>query len=147
MRAPDLPYSTAARMGGVPLSVIKLFFLFVACFLLSLFAVAAVQAENWTCYDYAKNYTEVNPEWGRVTISENMYFRGTSHLVNYKVLNNDTLLIHDGMRDSDYILAGWKNGGFYHFWIDETPVRNYSIMRDNRAVLDENIPIKIISRA
>lgn len=95
---------------------------------------------NWTCYDYSINYTEKNPEWGIVTFSNNQLFKN-SHVVNYKIIDEDILLIHDGMTKSDYIIGGWKNQGFYHFWIDEKPIRNYIIMKDNREILFNEVNI------
>ncbi len=88
--------------------------------------------EAWTCYDYTLNFSEYNPDWGLVGMSDNKLFRGESHLVNYKLIDNDTILIHDGLNGAEYDLYGWQNDGFYHFFINETPRRNYKWLVDNQ---------------
>lgn len=93
--------------------------------------------EYWTCVDYSTDFTNNNPDWGIVTISNNQYFHGVSHMVNYKVMDSESIEIHDGMYEYDYELHDWKNDGrFYHFWINEKPVRNYRFLWDNRGVLN-----------
>jgi len=97
-----------------------------------------VPQEKWTCYDWSVNFARENPEWGIVTVSDNMWFNsnaGFSHMVNYQIIDNETLLIHDGLYKNDYILAGWQLQGYYHFWVNETPVRNYIVMQDNRNII------------
>jgi hypothetical protein len=94
--------------------------------------------DKWTCYDHSVNFSKENPEWGMVTMSNNQWFRsnaGVSHMVNYHIIDNETLLIHDGLYKNDYVLASWQLQGYYHFWINETPVRNYVVMQDNRDII------------
>lgn len=88
--------------------------------------------EAWTCYDHALNFSNHNPDWGLVGMSDNKLFRGETHLVNYKLLDNNTILIHDEVYGSEYDLTGWQNSGFYHFFINETPRRYYKWLIDNR---------------
>jgi hypothetical protein len=108
----------------------------------SLLATTALATEmipkdetSWTCVDYSYDYHRQHPDWGFLTISYSDHlFRGMSHMVNYKLANNGTvLLIHDGMCDADYEFGGWYLSGYYfHFWQpNETPVRNYRFIRDN----------------
>jgi hypothetical protein len=100
--------------------------------------VISKSQEYWTCVDYSKNFTERNPEWGMVTLSDNQLFHGTSHMLNYKILDNgQTLLIHDGMQHADYKDSGWYiSQSYYHFWQkDETPARTYKFLRDNRQII------------
>jgi len=56
-------------------------------------------------------------------------------MVNYKKVNNETLLIHDGTVNNTFKFIGWENEGYYHFWGNETPPRNYIFLRDNRYVI------------
>jgi hypothetical protein len=101
-------------------------------------SIIPVPQEKWTCYDWSVDFARENPEWGIVTISDNQWFNsniGVSHMVNYQKVNNETLLIHDGLYGTDYIVAGWQLQGYYHFWINETPVRNYVVMQDNRNII------------
>lgn len=99
------------------------------------------QKESYTCVDYSREFQKENPEWGCVTMAHNQWFHGSTHMVNYQLINNNTdMMIHDGMYDSDYTICNWKADEytFYHFWFNQTPVRNYVIMQDNR----EKIEIK-----
>lgn len=91
--------------------------------------------EAWTCYDYSLNFSENNPDWGIVCISNNRYFKGFSHMVNYKLLDNGSLLIHDGLYKSDYDFTGWECVGHYHFFINEPPRRYYKWLFDNRETI------------
>ncbi len=85
-----------------------------------------------TCYDYAVNYSMTNPDWGLVVISRNQLFRGPSHMVNYKVLPDGDLLIHDESIKKYYVMHEWRNSNlFYHFLLGERPVRNYIVLKDN----------------
>ncbi len=91
--------------------------------------------EAWTCYDYALNFSESNPDWGIVTISDHPRFY-VSHVVNYQQVDNNTLRIHDGMYECDYMFSGWKNSGYYHFWPGNCTPRRYFIrLLDNRYLL------------
>ena len=59
-------------------------------------------------------------------------------MVAVKVLDNETLLIHDDMYNAEYEIEGWyMDGQYYHFWIDEPVLRNYGLGRvlDNREVV------------
>jgi hypothetical protein len=86
--------------------------------------------EAWTCYDNSINYEKLNG-WDCVTISENQYFKGVSHMVNYQ-LEGENLIIHDELYKMDYTIYDYKNSGlFFHFWFDVKPVRNYKFLWDN----------------
>jgi hypothetical protein len=86
----------------------------------------------WVCYDWAVWYNSENPEWKIVTISEQRFFYGVSHMVNYQ-LEGENLIIHDEFYKLDYTIYDYKNSGLYfHFWQNEqTPVRNYKFLRAN----------------
>lgn len=103
--------------------------------------------ESWTCVDYSTHYKQENPDWNIMTISNHQLFKGISHMVNYKLLGtNGTITIHDGLYDVDYTYSGWWNeiGVYYHFWTpDETPVRNYMFLRDNRNYILSNCNISV----
>jgi len=86
----------------------------------------------WTCFDHSMNHSLHNPSWGMVVISSNRLFRGENHVVNYQINYSDnTLLIHDGLLENDYIISGWEYDScthdYYHFYIDsERPTRYYN---------------------
>jgi hypothetical protein len=89
-----------------------------------------------TCYDFSIEYSKNNPDWGVVTLSNNCLFRGVSHDVNYKLNKTDgSLDIHDGLYSLDYTIYDWHNVYFYHFWVDQTPIRTYNFLRDNKDVV------------
>jgi hypothetical protein len=100
-------------------------------------AIEVVPSENFkTCYDYAVKYSATNPDWGLVVISRNQFFRGPSHMLNYKVLPDGDLLIHDESIKKDYVMHEWKNSNlFYHFLLGERPVRNYWFLQDNSQLI------------
>jgi hypothetical protein len=97
--------------------------------------------EYWSCYDYTINITENNPNWKPVTFSHNMFFRGTSHVVNYRMYDKNTMIIYDGLRECFLVIDDWyeeeqsliKNKNtYYRFWKDnETPLRLYKFLRPN----------------
>lgn len=92
--------------------------------------------ESYTCYDYSVEFREQNPDWGIVTISNNKYFYGISHMVNYQLMDDGTLKIHDGLYKYDYVYEGWERVDYYHFWgDDEIPKWNYRFLWDNREVI------------
>ncbi len=90
--------------------------------------------EAWTCYDYTMNFSEYNPDWGMVTMGKTG-LRGATHMVNYKYISENELLIHDGYLNSDYRYVGWQYDGYFHFYINETPRRNYKWLVDNRELV------------
>lgn len=109
------------------------------------FDIVRPDKNSWVCVDYAVSYTRDNPEYGIVTISTHPYFRGVSHMVNYKIDQaNKTLIIHDDMLsvdfnvsyDSDIIglpYVGYTECAYFHFWLsDEQIKRNYILLKDNR---------------
>ena len=97
--------------------------------------------EYWTCVDYSLDFAKNNPDWGIVTYSDSPTFcvgesGYDSHMVNYQFVDNNTLKIHDGLYKYNYTMYDWKNDGrYYHFWINENPVRTYVYLYDNREEL------------
>lgn len=94
------------------------------------------RVDGWTCFDYTVEYNRQYPEWDMVVISDNQWFQGTNHLVNYKINEDRTLLIHDEYLLIEYEIGGWEydDGPFdyYHFYINnETPSRNYRYLTPN----------------
>jgi hypothetical protein len=100
-------------------------------------SIIPVTEDKWTCYDYSVNFAKENPEWGIVSMSTNMWFKGTSHMVNYKIIDGgDSLLIHDGLYRTEYEIYNFRYAGYYHFCFkNETPVRYYRVMRDNSGMV------------
>ena len=90
--------------------------------------------EKWTCYDHAVNFNKENPDWGIVTLSTNQWFRGQCHIVNYRFVDNETLLIHDCGNGDEYPIVNWQlnDHEFYHFWTEGTPTRHWTVLQDNR---------------
>lgn len=87
--------------------------------------------EYWNCVDYSVSFMRDNPERGCVTVSSNKYFKGVSHIVNYRIVGDGTIEIKDNMYETNYILCGFENDTlYYHFWQGE-PVRNYKWLREN----------------
>jgi len=94
---------------------------------------------GWVCYDYAIDYARDNPEWGVVTISNNRYFYGVSHMVNYNISNGDLILLDIHAKTIEvmpleYVHEGMLgfNPAFYHVWdANCTPLRNYRLLMDN----------------
>lgn len=85
----------------------------------------------WVCVDYSVSFERNNTAWDCVTISENQYFKGVSHMVNYQV-DGENLTIHDGMYGYDYTIYNYVDSGlFFHFWKDQEPIRNYKFLRAN----------------
>jgi hypothetical protein len=88
--------------------------------------------EDWNCVDYSLDFAKQNPDWGIVTLSNNQYFKGVSHMVNYQFTEENDLKIHDGLYQMNYTLYEWQGAQFYHFWLpNETPCRNYRTLQDN----------------
>jgi len=86
-------------------------------------------AELWGCFDYAMHYSQGNPDWGIVLISDHPRFKGigNSHFVNYQIYDK-TLVIYDAEKGSYSYLLGWQYDTFtfdyYHFYVNgEIPTR------------------------
>ena len=91
---------------------------------------------GWTCYDYSVDFEKNNPVWGTVTISKNARFQGKSHMVNYYFYDNTTMIVYDGLIDNISWINNWQwDYNYYHFWLNNTPVRNYKYLLDNRDVI------------
>jgi hypothetical protein len=92
--------------------------------------------EYWTCYDYSFNYANQNPEWGILTISNNKFFYGSCHNVNYKI-DGDKLIIYDDSNHYNYTIKNFQHDTtqYYYFWINEEPLRNWKFLIDNRNVV------------
>lgn len=96
--------------------------------------------DDFTCFDYSIAYAKENPDWGIVTISDNQWFWGLSHMVNYQFTENNTLMIHDGLYQYDYELYDWQGVQFYHFWLEnEIPCRDYKVLQDNSHLFTEKV--------
>jgi len=53
-------------------------------------------------------------------------------MVNYKVLPDSDLLIHDESIKKDYVMHEWRNSNlFFHFLLDKRLFRNYIVLFDN----------------
>lgn len=94
------------------------------------------KVEHWTCYDYSVDFEKNNPDWDCVTISNHKLFYGISHMVNYQFYDNITMIVYDGLLDNLYYINNWQwDIDYYHFWLDNTPWRNYRYLLDNREVV------------
>jgi len=124
----------------VPRAALMFILLLALCSPTGAVSVVPVSQDHYTCYDYSVKFAENNTGWGIVTVSDNQWFKGTTHTVNYKIVTDNILQIHDGMRNADYLVGGWEKQGYYHFWVNETPRRNYHIMQDNRQKLISLFP-------
>lgn len=98
--------------------------------------------DAWTCYDTAINYAREHPEWGVCMVSGNPVFRGVSHYVNWRIvdgeliildMSNSPAIISYRFQDNTYARIGYDyRYTYYHIWdLDETPLRNYRVLRDN----------------
>jgi hypothetical protein len=95
------------------------------------------RVERWTCYDYSVDFEKNNPDWDCVTISNHKFFYGVSHMVNYRMYDNTTMIVYNGLLDNMYHINNWQwDNDYYHFWLDSTPWRNYRYLLDNRGVLE-----------
>lgn len=95
------------------------------------FDIVRENKDYWNCVDYSVSFMRENPEWRCVTVSDHKYFKGVSHIVNYRVIEEDTIEIKDNMFETNYIISGFENDTlYYHFWEGE-PVRNYKMLRAN----------------
>lgn len=95
------------------------------------------RVEQWTCYDYSVDFEKNNPEWDCVTISNYKFFYISSHMVNYQMYDNTTMIVYDGLLDNLYYINNWQwDYNYYHFWLDSTPWRNYRFLLDNRGVIE-----------
>lgn len=97
--------------------------------------------EDWTCFDFAVNWSEQHPRWGIVVISNNPRFQlghSENHFFNYQIMENGDLLIHDEFNNNEYLMKGewWYDPvKFYHFYLDgKIPTRNYSYLLPNAEV-------------
>jgi len=94
------------------------------------------RVDYWTCYDYSVDFGKNNPDWDCVTISNHRFFYGVSHMVNYQMHDNTTMIVYDGLLDNMYWINNWQwDYDYYHFWLDNTPWRNYQYLLDNREVV------------
>jgi hypothetical protein len=91
--------------------------------------------EKWDCVDFSTDFAQKNPDWGIVTISQQARFYGQSHMVNYQLNDDGSLNIHDGLYNNDYVFYNWQVDGYYHFWLNEKPVRYYKFLYDNSEII------------
>lgn len=94
--------------------------------------------DDWTCFEFAMNWSEQHPEWGMVVISDNNRFQGMNHLVNYQINDDKTLQIISYVKQTDgsyevteYVVSEWEYDtctfDYYHFYINgEIPTRYYN---------------------
>lgn len=119
---------------------------------------------SWNCVDVAVNYSRHNPEWGFVTISPNANFRGVSHLINYKIVDDEIVFYDAGFKTTALVPIDialdevrmdyhdlhpsafgheWNNAIYLHFSENESDVvRSYMVLFDNREDFlkyDENV--------
>lgn len=89
------------------------------------------------CVSLTVKYCNDNPEFIPCSISGHRYFHGLSHMVAVKIVDDETLLIHDELLGYDTYAHNWNidQTTFYHFWIDEPIKRNYKFLMDNREVV------------
>lgn len=89
------------------------------------------------CVSLTVKFCNDNPEYIPCSISNNRYFYGLSHMVAVKIIDDDTILIHDELRGFDTNGDNWyiDQSTFYHFWIDEPIKRNYRYLLDNREMV------------
>ena len=101
------------------------------------------RVDGWTCFDYSIEFTQQNPDWGLVVISDDSRFYGDNHLVDYKITDDKKLLIHDELSCIERSVTGWQYEytglDYYHFYINgEQPTRQYQNMLPNaEAVYNE----------
>ena len=90
------------------------------------------RAEQWTCYDYSIEFEKNNPDWDCVTIGKHRFFYGTSHMVNYQFYTDTQIIVYDSLFDNMYLINNWRwDYDYYHFWLGDTPLRNYRFLLDN----------------
>ena len=71
-----------------------------------------------------------------VVISDNRLFKGSNHLVNYKITDEGYLLIHDEAFMIECTVSEWEYDcgptNYYRFYINnETPTRHYRYLLPN----------------
>ena len=89
------------------------------------------------CVSLTVKYCNENPEFIPCSVSGHRYFRGLSHMVAAKIVDNETILLHDPLLGYDSYGNNWMidQTTFYHFWIDEPVKRNYKFLMDNREMV------------
>ena len=89
------------------------------------------------CVSLTVKYCEDNPEFVPCSVSGHRYFRGLSHMVAAKIIDDETILFHDPLLGYDTYGNNWMidQSTFYHFWIDEPVKRNYTFLMDNREMV------------
>ena len=102
------------------------------------------------CLDYSLEYQVSNPEWGILLISDNYWFRGLGHYVNYQIDENKDLHIHDEMYNLDWSGRGWQYSGeysftyshkYYHFFVNgNEPQRRVGFMKPNAMEVYNALP-------
>ena len=85
--------------------------------------------DQWQCMDYARNYSENNPVWGIVVVSDNKKFLGICHFLNYKILDTGELILHDEKLNHNVTVEGWEYDravlDYYYFWPEDRPLQKY----------------------
>jgi len=102
---------------------------------------------EWTCFDFAMNWSEQHPEWGMVVISDNKRFQGMNHVVNYLINDDKSLQVKSYIMQNEkydvieYTIYGWEfddygRFDYYHFYLDgEIPTRKYKHLLSNEWVV------------
>jgi len=92
----------------------------------------------WSCFDYAMHYSQDNPEWGVVLLSNNPRFKlyANNHYLNYKILDTGELNLYDVESGRLSRHWGWQYDtvtfDYYHFYaFGETPTRQHSYKLPN----------------
>ena len=103
-------------------------------------APTIIRSDSKDCLTLSLEYQSENPEWGILLISDNYWFRGLGHYVNYQFDDDKDIHIHDEMYNLNWSGRGWQYSGeysfttghqYYHFFIDETPTRRFTFMKPN----------------
>ena len=95
------------------------------------------------CVGISVQYCRENPEYTPCSISRFPTFK-MSHMVAVKIVDDETIEVHDGMNNAHFTVHNWIVDGdvmwddwgtYFHFWLDEPVKRNFYRLWDNRDVV------------
>lgn len=100
--------------------------------------------EDWTDFDYAMRYAQLNPSCGVVLISPDPHFRRYSnyYFANFNVDKYNVLHIHDDTKSLNIRIVPSSNNPdqFYYFYLDgQRPTRHIGYKQSNLNVLWDRI--------